>query len=440
MVNKYSIGFTGDISFSGYFKDAYAKPDLISPEVYEFFKETDANIINQESPITESKITKKKRLSHRTEPEAIDYINKMFNNPIYSIANNHMMDYRRIGMIDTLESLKLRNTRYIGGGKDIREASKYIILGDSVKIGVLAVQYKKFKIATECHTGTFHQSNEALLKKRIEEMKKKENVDWVVIVYHGGDEFLFSPMPYTRKLLRRYLSYGADVVVAHHPHVVQGYEDFGKKIIFYSLGNFIFDTEYQRVQEGTENGVLLRMDFDKDSFTYKEFPININREKQRIEKGTEIPSFIDYNKYKYGPIWTKEANRKLRVLENAKNLRINDNEKLNELSMKEYLRIEQLKIQCELNKAEIDMANDESYLDSEELDKIKINDDSTNNEAFEIDTNNESKFNTFGKEPKNKYSLKKIIKKILKMIGGKKTFVLRLGRIQYMFYYKHLKK
>ena len=66
------------------------------------------------------------------------------------------------------------------------------------------------------------------------------------MVYHGGDEFFHVPMPYIRKQLKGYLDWGCDIVVAHHPHVVQGYEMLGKKAIFYSLGNFIFDTDYQR--------------------------------------------------------------------------------------------------------------------------------------------------------------------------------------------------
>ena len=96
-----------------------------------------------------------------------------------------------------------------------------------------------------------------------------------------------------------YLEMGADIVVAHHPHVPMNYETFEDKAIFYSLGNFIFDTDYQRSQFNTESGLFLKLKLDEESFSFEPFGIKIDRENERILKG-EIPQiFTDVQEEEY---------------------------------------------------------------------------------------------------------------------------------------------
>ena len=77
------------------------------------------------------------------------------------------------------------------------------------------------------------------------------------------------------------------------------YETFEGKAIFYSLGNFIFDTDYQRSQFNTESGLFIRLNFTEESFTFEPFGIKIDRENERIVKG-ELPSiFTDVQKDEY---------------------------------------------------------------------------------------------------------------------------------------------
>ena len=96
-----------------------------------------------------------------------------------------------------------------------------------------------------------------MIAKRIAEIKAK--CRWCVVICHGGEEFAAMPLPYVRNRYLQYLELGADVVVGHHPHVPENYEllDNGKAI-FYSLGNFIFDTDYQRAHLYTELFLILK--------------------------------------------------------------------------------------------------------------------------------------------------------------------------------------
>ena len=127
---------------------------------------------------------------------------------------------------------------------------------------------------------------------RIAEIKRR--CRWCVIVSHGGEEFAGMPSPYTRKRYLRFLALGADAVVAHHPHVPENYELFDDgKAIFYSLGNCIFDTDYQRVHRYTDAGVLLKLRFTEERMDFEAIGLRIVRGAERIEAAPLPDIFID---------------------------------------------------------------------------------------------------------------------------------------------------
>ena len=117
---------------------------------------------------------------------------------------------------------------------------------------------------------------------------------WCVVVSHGGEEFTSMPSPYTRDRYLRYLELGADVVVAHHPHVPENYELFPDgKAIFYSLGNFIFDTDYQRAHLYTDTGVLLKLIFTEEKMDFEAMGIRILRGEERVVEAPLPAIFTD---------------------------------------------------------------------------------------------------------------------------------------------------
>ncbi len=317
MSKNIAIGFTGDMAFSEYTKEKYKTPKFVDKKIYDFLNKCDYNIINFESPVTDSLKTDKASLSHKSKADALNYVKDNFKNPILNLANNHMMDFGRKGLIDTLNNLDERKIKGIGAGKNIDEATQYIILGDDIKVGIVAFQYKNNLIATKNEAGTAHDRHKKTIKNKIKELKKI--ADWVVVVYHGGDEFINVPMPYTRRKLKKILKWGANIVVAHHPHTVQGYEKVGNKMIFYSLGNFIFDTDYQRAQRGTEYGELIRINFTKDSYTFDNLNLYCDRKKDKlvVEKSCEYFQNINVG---YGRKWKQEAKRFKQIKANKKEL------------------------------------------------------------------------------------------------------------------------
>lgn len=352
-----SVGFTGDLSFSGYFTGCEGDDELLDAGIREFLDGNDYNVINFESPVTPCRITKKRRLAHRCGPEALQFVKRNIKNPILSFANNHMMDFGYIGVIDSMDAANEVEIPFVGIGLDINEACRCVILGDEVKVGVLAVEYKKYLIATQHYGGPLHESKKDYIRQAINELRPQ--VDYVVLVYHGGDEFLHAPMPFIRKQLKNYLDWGCDIVVAHHPHVVQGYEVLGQKAIFYSLGNFIFDTDYQRVMDDTEYGMLLRIEFTKDGFSFSGLPTFIDRENKKVKTGDDLRYFTDIGECDYKKFWSTEAYRQLDVKQRAKDLKEFEQNERFEKTEAERVRVEQLQMAAELKVSGADKSDDE---------------------------------------------------------------------------------
>ena len=199
------------------------------------------------------------------------------------MGNNHIMDAGRDGVISTRSLAAENGCRTIGAGLDIREASEPVYLDEAGGIGIFCVAYMAECIpATETEPGILRWDDLDTIAERIAEIKKR--CRWCIVAAHGGEEFASMPNPYTRDRYLKYLELGADVVVGHHPHVTENYEIFENgKAVFYSLGNFIFDTDYQRAHLYTETGVLLKLIFTPEKMTFEALGTKILRGEERVE-------------------------------------------------------------------------------------------------------------------------------------------------------------
>lgn len=302
-----SIVFTGDIAFSKYFKEHWNK-NFLDESVVDFFKESDHVVANVESPLTDSVISSKMEISHLSNPDSAEWF-KNISADIWTISNNHILDCGETGMMDTINAAKKCGAVTVGAGRNIDEASKYITLDCDGGIGIFAVTYKRaeFIRATENAPGCVLFDEAKRIKRIIKEIKAKNK--WCIIIAHGGDEFSNLPMPYMRKLYKKFLAFGADIVVGHHPHVVQNYEKIGDKMVFYSLGNFVFDTDYQRKQKYSEYGILLNLCFENERFSWDYLATKVNRENQTVGK-TEPPQiFKEVSEKDYKLLWPLGAKK-----------------------------------------------------------------------------------------------------------------------------------
>ena len=282
--------FTGDIGFDKYMDKKWEDENLLSDDVRKFLSSGDHLIVNVEGPLFEKKtdgdVSGAKALIHSMDPKVGDFLEGI-GADIWNICNNHIMDAGSEGIYATLENAQCHNALTLGAGRNEEEARKAIVLNEAGGIGIIGVGYQRACRKAGADTpGCFSWSDLDEIEKAIKEIKK--SLRWCVIVAHAGEEFTALPTPYTRERYLSFLDMGADIIVSHHPHVPMNYELLGDKAIFYSLGNFIFDTPYQRSQFNTEFGILLKLKLTENSFSFEPMGIKIDRENERILKG-ELP-------------------------------------------------------------------------------------------------------------------------------------------------------
>lgn len=281
--NKTSIVFTGDIGFDRYMDRRWEDDGLLSKPVLDFFHSADHTVANVEGALIDAVDDGSRGVFfHSMNPEATRVL-KNIHADIWSIGNNHTMDAGREGVISTRKIAADLGCRTIGAGLNETEASQPVYLDEVGGIGMFCVSYMNECIpATATEPGIFRWDDLDAIKRRIDEIKAK--CRWCIVVSHGGEEFTSLPSPYTRDRYLKFLELGADVVVGHHPHVPENYELFDDgKAIFYSLGNFIFDTNYQRVHLYTDVGVLLKLIFTEEKMDFEAMGIQIVRGDERID-------------------------------------------------------------------------------------------------------------------------------------------------------------
>lgn len=164
---------------------------------------------------------------------------------IVSLANNHANDGGGQGVINTMEILRKVGVKYVGAGQDYQEArSLRIIEVKGQKIGFLA--YTDLAniglaqaAATNARPGVASAQSKAVFAD-LQTARKK--VDLLIVSFHWGSEYqIGEPNQRQKTLAYQCIAYGADIVIGHHPHVLQKVEVYGGKTIAYSMGNFVFD-------------------------------------------------------------------------------------------------------------------------------------------------------------------------------------------------------
>lgn len=176
---------------------------------------------------------------------------------VVSLANNHSMDYGEVALQDTFAALKRNGINWAGAGNDLRAARRAAIESkNGVRVAFLAYVQNGDQMlpGTRYFAATDRQAGVAFIDKgrdgsptsqslrmlREDIRAAKKQADVVVVSYHWGIERQSRPTTFQRRLGRRTIELGADAVVGHHPHCLQGIEVYNGKPIFYSLGNFVF--------------------------------------------------------------------------------------------------------------------------------------------------------------------------------------------------------
>ncbi len=267
--------FVGDLMLDRgveYMIEKYGEGDYRFPflKIAGFLQGPDILFGNLEGPISDEGVKVGSIYSFRHDPKAIDGLAFAGFN-IISVANNHIFDYGREAMEDTFKRLKEAKIDYVGGGFNENEAQSPIIKEiEDTKIAFLAYT----NLGSEYWAAQGEKSgiawlNEANLKKDI--TLAKNQADLIMVSMHFGEEYQTSPTKEQEYFAHLAIDSGADLIIGHHPHVIQPIEKYQNGWIAYSLGNFVFD---QGFSEQTMRGILLKVLIENNEIK-KLIPIDI---------------------------------------------------------------------------------------------------------------------------------------------------------------------
>lgn len=209
-------------------------------------------------------------------PQLIEGLKK-YNFNFFNLANNHLSDQGQEGIEETYQNLSDLGFYYFGCRDAFLSPSEElseIEMGESQPVlseencSDIIVNVKNKKIAFLGFSMVYKNIEENEIIERIKILKEKS--DFVIVNAHFGLEYQTTANSNQENLARKMIDNGADIIIGHHPHVVQNYEIYQQKPIFYSLGNFIFDQYFSpETQEGLAVSITLEEGQDIVSEVYK---------------------------------------------------------------------------------------------------------------------------------------------------------------------------
>jgi hypothetical protein len=244
----------------------------IDKKIVDIFKVADYSLLNLEAPFIKNTRTKKHPKAGPNlcqGKNTISFLQKLRIRYLGS-ANNHIYDYGEEGLDQTKKILQENSIKYNGFGKNLEEASRTVKF-EGVNICFISCCEEEFGIADKNYPGAFSMyGNEIII-----EIRKQKKLGNIVIVFaHGGGEEVPIPPEYILCRYKEFIDFGADLVIGHHPHVPQGYENYKSKYIFYSLGNFIHDS-FEKYW-----GFMISANFDDQKMVdFRIIPICLNKSK-----------------------------------------------------------------------------------------------------------------------------------------------------------------
>ncbi|HPR13492.1 MAG TPA: CapA family protein [Bacteroidales bacterium] len=238
------LAFTGDIALSGIISN-FSEAELREKTGLGRAIPGGFSVINLEAPAADEGAMpqKKKGVILRCSPETLCEFLK--HNPVaaVSMANNHSLDFGHQGIRGTIRILDSFNIPHTGAGYMKEHLEPAIFRLNDLRYALLGYVHPA---ANPCCDGNLFLN----IYKRDEVITAIKNAlalaDRVVVSLHWGKDYSFYPLPWQTDDAHAFIDAGADLVIGHHPHVIQPFEIYRGRYIFYSLGSTVFGDFYLR--------------------------------------------------------------------------------------------------------------------------------------------------------------------------------------------------
>ena len=238
--------------------------------VYDEFLDSDLVFGNLESILSTSTIESSKEIRFKADPARVDVL-KFLNFTHLSVVNNHIGDYGRAAWDESVECLKAADLAPVGGYWNDGE----IVYSEAAgkRIAFLAFDTTTHKITPE----------------QIVEQISTADANLVIVSFHWGTEYQHLPSSEQIVLAHATIDAGADIVVGHHPHVLEGIEKYNDGLILYSLGNFVFD----QFGEDENESLVVHLEWSEEEKSFELVPVRIEGHFPRTANDKETTETLE---------------------------------------------------------------------------------------------------------------------------------------------------
>lgn len=251
-----TIGYDNNFGYANSFPAVFKKNNsdysYFFKNVKNIFAIDDLTTVNLEGTFTNASVKAVKTYNFKSSP---DFVKVLTSGSIeaVNISNNHIYDYLNQGFLDTKNTLAVAGVNYFG------EGNKYITEIKGVKFGFLG--YSAF------------EENSAFLKQLKTDIASLKAQGCVVVInFHFGVEGSYTPNQTQKNISHFAVDNGADIIIGHHPHVIEGIEKYKNKIICYSMGNFCFGGN---TNPGDKDTFILQAVFNAEDGKVKSYGIRV---------------------------------------------------------------------------------------------------------------------------------------------------------------------
>ena len=252
---------------------------LFSRSIDSLFREADVVVGNLECPATKIESPVQKLFIFRAEPEWL-YALKRHGITHLNLANNHSIDQGRDGLADTWKNIALAGMTPVGAGTTMEQAAQPVLLTRSPR-NVWLIASLRLALENWAYLDnrpTVSQEPFERLLSRIKQLRKSDPTAVIIVSLHWGGEHTLKPVPSQRIDAHRLIDAGADLLVCHHTHTLQTVEEYHGRMIYYSIGNFIFDQQ----KPMNTKACVVNLQVSEDSIAVETVPIEIRRCAPRV--------------------------------------------------------------------------------------------------------------------------------------------------------------
>ncbi len=236
-----TVAIAGDVHFADRTLSLLERPETAFGKIAPVLARADLAIVNLETAVTERGTPEPKEFLFRAPASAFAAV-KAAGVDAVSIANNHALDYGRVGLADTLDAARAAGIPALGGGEAADADRPWIFPGENTKIAVVALTHvnelwESWK-ATDSRPGLAMLRDEQRALAAVRSARSQADV--VIVAVHWGPEYQECPNGELKRLASALIEAGADVIAGGHQHLLLGAGWQGQSYVAYGLGNFLW--------------------------------------------------------------------------------------------------------------------------------------------------------------------------------------------------------